>query len=871
MNKIGRHRITGRKALNKTKRALWVTFKQFKLERFYLLAALGVLLGTTLFWTILGAKLHSANADQLVNSYLFQDHTTFHNAYFPSAHTFLIKWPLFFLIRIFGITSATLVLFTAGLVLATVALFAAILYSMERRPIVLGTIYLALASVLLLVPPVPSAGTLLPTNMAMLTTRNLEYVLYIGALMLLIKNYRLKNWPFWLSIIGLGLLGASDKLFLYISLAGALSALVVYGLTSGWNLVSFSAKWVVASVLSAAASLTVVWGLTHHHITNISAQTGGPYGAVHSLHSALLGLVYAATGLFTNLGANPAFDTTILKAMPGRFVHNFFIFGVVGFVVNALVLFAGLYAGFKLIAKSLQHNRNKDVLLDNNSKLAIAMLWSLIAALAIFVLSDHYYAADSRYLAISLFSFFIAITALASYRPWQSHRLVTAGEIMALGILLALPGVLHNYHHDQKALQPIKARNAVVLQVLQSHKVDYLVGDYWRVIPAKFSAPGSNLKVAPLESCTKMRQTLDTTAWQPDLKNHSFAYLLSYDKSLADYPQCSLGQVVKSYGRPNSSIVLEGNFAHPVESLLFYDHGINKSSPSTPSPPQGTSTVVPETLAQLPYTYCPVPTIMNIVAHQDDDLLFMSPDLIHDISAGHCIRTIYMTAGDAGASKFYWLGRQQGSEMAYSKMLGSSEIWVERILQVGENEYVTVANPRGNQRISLIFMYLPDGNLKGQGFASTRNESLERLDSNRISSVQSVYSGSSYSSPQLTAVLTELMHAYQPTEIRTQSNFPGSIYPDHSDHRAVGRFVTKAYNDYVQQRFEGRPEVPLKYYLGYPGHERLPNVAGSDLDLKESTFLEYSNFDGGVCHSLGQCLHDPAYGAYLVRQYQNNY
>src|SRR5215475_11483965 len=39
---------------------------------------------------------------------------------------------------------------------------------------------------------------------------------------------------------------------------------------------------------------------------------------------------------------------------------------------------------------------------------------------------------------------------------------------------------------------------------------------------------------------------------------------------------------------------------------------------------------------------------MNIVAHEDDDLLFLSPDLIHDIQSGRCVRTIFVTAGDAG-------------------------------------------------------------------------------------------------------------------------------------------------------------------------------------------------------------------------------
>ena len=588
------------------------------------------------------------------------------------------------------------------------------------------------------------------------------------------------------------------------------------------------------------------------------------------MHSLALGAVYAVIGVFDNFGANAAFDTTIVKSMPGRALHNLLLFGGLGFILNLAILAVTLFACVSLLIKSLKHNKNKDVILDSPAKLTIALVWSSFAAFGIFIATNHYYAGDARYMAITLFTAFVGLATYSSYRTWPTHRLVVAGELLALGIVLSVPGMLHSYRHDQKVLQPIKDRNVQVAAALTTHKVDYLVGDYWRVIQTQFANPKMAARVVPLQSCTLMRQSLTTKNWQPNLAKHSFAYLLSYDQPLTDYPRCNLSDIVKAYGRPNSSILLKGDFSHPVESLLFYDNGVHKSSPSTPASPQGTATVVPETLDQLPYTYCPVPTIMNIVAHQDDDLLFMNPDLLHDIQANHCVRTVYVTAGDAGSSRFYWLGRQQGSEAAYSQMLGNSDIWVERILKINDNEYVTVANPRGNSRISLIFMYLPDGNLKGQGFTATNNESLERLGNGKISSMQAVYGGSAYSSSQLTQALTALMHAYQPTEIRTQSNYAGSIYTDHSDHRAVGRFVAAAYNDYINQRFGGRPEVPLKFYLGYTVHERPANVEGADLEAKRATFLQYSKFDGAVCRSLNQCIHDPAYGIYLTRQYEND-
>ena len=44
---------------------------------------------------------------------------------------------------------------------------------------------------------------------------------------------------------------------------------------------------------------------------------------------------------------------------------------------------------------------------------------------------------------------------------------------------------------------------------------------------------------------------------------------------------------------------------------------------------------------------------MNIVAHADDDILFLSPDLLDTIDEGGCVRTVYVTAGNDDRSAAY--------------------------------------------------------------------------------------------------------------------------------------------------------------------------------------------------------------------------
>jgi LmbE family N-acetylglucosaminyl deacetylase len=59
-------------------------------------------------------------------------------------------------------------------------------------------------------------------------------------------------------------------------------------------------------------------------------------------------------------------------------------------------------------------------------------------------------------------------------------------------------------------------------------------------------------------------------------------------------------------------------------------------------------------------------TKMVIVAHQDDDLIFQNPALLEAIAAGDCVRTVFVTVGNAGLGEAYWREREEGSRAAYA-------------------------------------------------------------------------------------------------------------------------------------------------------------------------------------------------------------
>jgi LmbE family N-acetylglucosaminyl deacetylase len=845
-------------------------FGQLSRARWYWCLSLLVLLAVAVYSAILGAHVEQGNADQLSDSYLFQNGSTLRGATFPGQHTQLLKWPLFYLVKMFGYSETAFVGLTVVCVVLTVAFLAYVLHRIERRPQVTGTLYLALASVLLLVPIQSYPGALLPVSLAMLTTRNIEYVVYILALGLLAKRPRFRSWRFCVAIALLAILIASDKLFLSLSIGGAVLALLYYALAKFWPLVSMSVDWLVAGGLAAVASAVILKLVSATHLTHIANQAGAnPYGLVTSAKNFVLGCIYAVSSLFTNFGANPAYDARTLRQIPDRFVHHLFSIGGFSFLINIIILLVGLLAVYRLLRATISTQAETIRTSLTSFHLSFLLLWTTAASVVVFVLTNHDYAVDARYLGISLFAVFVTAACYGRSRDWSSSQLRRAGIILSISIFLGLFAAQANYHSDQKALASYNSRDQKISDVLASHPIQTLVGDYWRTLPIKYQV-GASLTVTPLDGCTQPRLALSSQAWQPNLYTTRFAYLLTLDGSLTGYPSCSLNQVISAYGRPNSSALIAGTLANPQELLLFYDNGAHRSQPKT-TLTATPATVLPISLSDLPYTSCQSPTIMNIVAHQDDDLLFMSPDLLHEIKAGDCVRTVYMTAGDAGSSSVYWLSREHGSEAAYAEMDDTTNIWVQRIVELNNHEFVMVANPRGNSKISLVFMHLPDGNLKGQGFAATHFESLAKLDAGTVKSMQSVDGQSSYSAQDLTNALISLMYAYQPTEIQTQSNLISTVYPDHSDHMAVGRFVQKAYHQYEKEQYNNVVTIPLKFYTGYPSHQFAPNVSGADLAAKEAAFLDYAAYDGGVCHTVTQCLQTPTYGSYLTRQYQEPY
>lgn len=256
---------------------------------------------------------------------------------------------------------------------------------------------------------------------------------------------------------------------------------------------------------------------------------------------------------------------------------------------------------------------------------------------------------------------------------------------------------------------------------------------------------------------------------------------------------------------------------------------------------------------------CSAGSVLNVVAHQDDDLLFINPDIVADLDAGKCVRTVFLTAGDAGYDETYWEGREQGARSAYAQMAGVSDSWALTDAAIpGHPARLQTLN--GQQKVSLVFLRLPDGGLSGTGYPVTGNVSLAEVWDGDASSITAIDgSGTSYTRTGLISALTTLMQNAGATEIDALDAAGAIGDGDHPDHYASAYFAQAAHQSYG-------PEHVFRSYRGYPMASEEPNVSGAALTAKVGAYEAYSPHDSGVCQTLEECG-DTQYGKWLHRRY----
>lgn len=251
---------------------------------------------------------------------------------------------------------------------------------------------------------------------------------------------------------------------------------------------------------------------------------------------------------------------------------------------------------------------------------------------------------------------------------------------------------------------------------------------------------------------------------------------------------------------------------------------------------------------------------LTIVAHTDDDLLFLNPHILNDIEAGRCTRVVFTTAGESGDGPTYWNRLEDGIRATYAQMAGVADQWTTEDAGVTAGA-ISVHTLTDAPHVSVVFLRIPDG-FDGSGSETYGWESLAKLWDGTITLVHSVDGREWYTREEVRDMLAQLMTNFEPTTVRTQdwTTDPGNI-DDHSDHFTTALFTQLANKQYTA------PHTLLAYEC-YPIWNNDANVFGDDLTKTIAAFETFSGYDFRLCSDPnGNCPPQHPHSTWLERQY----
>lgn len=233
---------------------------------------------------------------------------------------------------------------------------------------------------------------------------------------------------------------------------------------------------------------------------------------------------------------------------------------------------------------------------------------------------------------------------------------------------------------------------------------------------------------------------------------------------------------------------------------------------------------------------------VQVVAHPDDDLLFMSPDLFGAVIAGRPSTTIYLTAGEGPTGleddhdpRAYVRDRQDGVRAAYAYLAGVPDVWWTRMRTLGTVP-VRVDTLAASPRIRLVFVGLPDG---GDPRADGGRDALSRMWAAEacVHRFTGPCPNPCVKRENIVGLLRTLFRKYRPTVLRTldpNPSHPRDAYADHTDHTASARFAAEAARGL---------NVKVLSYRGYPMTEWPSNLPWRAQQLKQAVFQVYRRHD----------------------------
>ena len=249
---------------------------------------------------------------------------------------------------------------------------------------------------------------------------------------------------------------------------------------------------------------------------------------------------------------------------------------------------------------------------------------------------------------------------------------------------------------------------------------------------------------------------------------------------------------------------------------------------------------------------------VNFVAHTDDDIVYMQPDIYYSYRAGRGQVGVALTA----VTNIYWNDMAHARRLESGAMDASAQMGLLKAQQAGAQSGtvrwristamhagfpVTTADCIDYPDLRWIFLRLPGAPSKANeawhlDFAGhdpgTPFPRLQDLWSGSVQTLAPADSGTTglaLSKDHVIEILTSILTAYRPqhvrvTDFRTQpSGDAASLDYDHQDHYYTGLFAREAIRRYAQAT---PGDTQFWVYRGYNTASRPRNLQQSDRDNK---------------------------------------
>ncbi|MFE3760601.1 PIG-L family deacetylase [Streptomyces sp. NPDC059104] len=295
----------------------------------------------------------------------------------------------------------------------------------------------------------------------------------------------------------------------------------------------------------------------------------------------------------------------------------------------------------------------------------------------------------------------------------------------------------------------------------------------------------------------------------------------------------------RGFGRPRTrflaSCAVTAVLCGTAVSGVLHTGASPRTTPTAATTPQAPSTPSAAPAGQV--------RALDFVAHPDDDLYFMNPDVRHSIADGAALTTVYLTSGEADGRNVapheekvlaaegrlpapdkprYAEARQNGILAAYAQMAthDPASPWRRSVIGTAGGARAEVDVLAAKPSVQLVWLEMREAE-SVHGYAPWSLHGLwdgrTRVIHSQLIAGSPVTKPFTYTRSQVVATLTGLLERYRPTLVRTQDPTPGANpKADHQDHIYGARFVQAALARYAAAvPFPDRPHFTVQNYLGY--------------------------------------------------------